>query len=57
MVLFPALRETGMSKENKSVVVTFRVTPTQFRRLKEYAKYQSATVSKVIQSRIAEITA
>jgi|ETNmetMinimDraft_26_1059896.scaffolds.fasta_scaffold216197_1 NRPS condensation-like uncharacterized protein len=46
-----------MEKQNKSVVVTFRVTPTQFRRLKEYAKYQSATVSKVIQSRIAEITA
>ena len=56
MVQFSALRETGTGKESKTVVVTFRVTPTQFSRLKEYARHQSATVTKVIQSCIAEIT-
>jgi len=46
-----------MEKDSKSVVVTFRVTPAQFRRLKDYARRQSATVTKVIQSCIGKITA
>lgn len=40
---------------SKSVIVTFRVTPNQFRRLKQYARRQSATVSKIIQSCLEQV--
>jgi hypothetical protein len=39
----------------KSAIITFRVTPSQFKRLKQYAKNRAETVTKIIQSRIAEI--
>jgi hypothetical protein len=40
----------------KSAIITFRVTPSQFKRLKQYAKNHAETVTKIIQSRIVEIT-
>ena len=40
---------------SKSVIVTFRVTPIQFRRLKQYARRQSTTVTKIIHSCLEQV--
>ena len=55
MVLFFQSSACGGHMNTKSAIITFRVTPSQFKRLKQYAKDRAETVTKIIQSRIAEI--
>ena len=55
MVLFFQSRAVDGHMDTNSAIITFRVTPSQFKRLKQYAKDRAETVTKIIQSRIAEI--
>ena len=40
---------------SKSVIVTFRVTPNQFRLLRRYAKNQGKSVTKIIHSYLGQV--